>query len=79
MITCLLQETTDWGSQGISNGIYALNQQGQLVGYTQGKEPLRIYAKPMKQFSQSRRKFVTIPLESIQGETILSSSMISTT
>ena len=53
-----LKEITDWE---ISNHTYMVNDAGHLVGYikTGTKEEI-IFKSPMKQFSKSRRKFITL-------------------
>tara|TARA_R110000803_G_scaffold42597_5_gene91288 strand:- start:3828 stop:4139 length:312 start_codon:yes stop_codon:yes gene_type:complete len=56
----ILQEVTDWGKYPVSNGIYHVNGAGQLVAYQAPKGELKTFNKPMKQFSKSRRKFVSL-------------------
>lgn len=51
------QETTDWGDVPITNGIYHLNAEGQLVAYETEKTGFKKFSKPMKRFSKSGRKF----------------------
>jgi hypothetical protein len=58
-----LKEITDWSESKVSvpNHTYIVNKAMQLVGYikTGTKEEI-IFKSPMKQFSKSRRKFVTL-------------------
>lgn len=54
-----LTETTDWGATKINNGVYAINKQGQLVAYSNGTSPFKVFNKPMKQFSTTRRTFTS--------------------
>lgn len=56
----MLQETTDWGLDSILNGIYHVNKDGQLVAYQAPGSDLKVFNKPMKQFSKTRRKFTQI-------------------
>ena len=56
----ILQEITDWGDQPVANGIYHVNDAGQLVAYQAPKGDLKTFINPMKRFSQSHRKFETI-------------------
>ena len=56
----ILKEVTDWGDHVISNGYYHVNRQTQLVAYQAEGGELKIFNKPMKHFSKSRRKFVKI-------------------
>jgi hypothetical protein len=58
-VVMYLTETTDWGDAKINNGIYAINKQGQLVAYSNGTSPFKVFNKPMKQFSRSRRTFTS--------------------
>lgn len=51
----ILQEVTDWGDLKISNGVYHVNSEGQLVQYND-----KVFKNPIKQFSKSRRKFEKI-------------------
>ena len=48
----MMQEVTDWGDEAVSNGVYHINEKGELVGYNE-----KIFKNPLKQFSKSRRKF----------------------
>ena len=48
----ILQEVTDWGEHDIPNGIYHVNEAGHLVQYND-----KVFNKPLKLFSKSRRKF----------------------
>ena len=48
----ILQEVTDWGEHDIPNGIYHVDKAGHLVQYND-----KVFNKPLKQFSKSRRKF----------------------
>jgi hypothetical protein len=58
-----LKEITDWSDSKVNvpNHTYIVNKQLQLVGYikTGTKEEI-IFKSPMKQFSKSRRKFITL-------------------
>ena len=58
-----LKEITDWteSKTTVPNHTYIVNDAGQLVGYikTGTKEEI-IFKSPMKQFSKSRRKFITL-------------------
>ena len=56
----VLQEVTDWGNQAVSNGIYHINDLGQLVAYQAPQGKLKTFKNPIKQFSKSHRKFKTI-------------------
>ena len=51
----ILQETTNWGDQPVSNGIYHVNIQGHLVQYND-----KVFKNPLKQFSKARRTFSKI-------------------
>jgi hypothetical protein len=51
----ILQETTNWGDQPVSNGIYHVNLQGHLVQYND-----KVFKNPLKQFSKARRTFSKI-------------------
>lgn len=51
----ILQETTDWGSQNIPNGIYHVNMQGHLVQHND-----TVFKNPLKGFSKTRRTFIKI-------------------
>ena len=53
----ILKEVTDWGDLNISNGFYHVNGQTQLVAYQPVGGELKVFKKPMKHFSKSRRKF----------------------
>ena len=53
----ILKEVTDWGDHTITNGLYHVNGQVQLVAYQAPGSELKVFNKPMKQFSKSRRKF----------------------
>ena len=59
-VVMYLTETTDWGDTKINNGVYAINKNGQLVAYSNGTSPFKVFNKPMKQFSKSRRKFIKL-------------------
>ena len=50
------QEVTDWGDVPVHNGIYHLNEAGQLVAY-ETENGVKVFSKPMKRFSKARRKF----------------------
>ena len=53
-----LKEITDWE---MSNNTYIVNDAGHLVGYIKtGTKEEMIFKSPMKQFSKSRRKFITL-------------------
>ena len=56
MIT-MLQETTDWGTAQVANGIYHVNDSGYLVGYKGPTSEYKKFSKPMKGFSKARRTF----------------------
>ena len=68
----VLQEITDWGDQSVSNGIYHVNDSGQLVAYQAPEGELKTFLNPIKQFSKSRRKFKTLDKYSDQSEANLS-------
>jgi hypothetical protein len=51
----MMQEVTDWGDDAVKNGVYHINEKGELVGYND-----KIFKNPLKQFSKSRRKFKKI-------------------
>ena len=53
-VVMYLTETTDWGDTEINNGVYAINKNGQLVAYSNGTSPFKVFNKPMKQFSKAR-------------------------
>ena len=53
----ILQEVTDWGTENVSNGEYHVNALDQLYAYKAVGGDLKVFNKPMKQFSKSRRKF----------------------
>ena len=53
----ILQEVTDWGNEPVANGLYHVNRQVQLVAYQAPGGELKVFNKPMKQFSKTRRKF----------------------
>jgi hypothetical protein len=59
MIT-MLQETTDWGDAPVANGIYHVNDAGELVGYKGPKSEYKKFKKPQKRFSKSGRKFEVV-------------------
>jgi hypothetical protein len=58
-----LKEITDWSDSKVNvpNHTYMVNDGGHLVGYikTGTKEEI-IFKTPMKQFSKSRIKFITL-------------------
>jgi hypothetical protein len=56
----ILKEVTDWGDHTIANGFYHINGQTQLVAYQPPGGDLKVFNKPMKNFSKSRRKFVKV-------------------
>jgi hypothetical protein len=56
-VVMYLTETTDWGATRINNGVYAINKNGQLVAYSNGTSPFKVFNNPMKQFSKARRTF----------------------
>jgi len=56
----ILKEVTDWGELNIHNGFYHVNGQTQLVAYQPVGGELKVFKKPMKHFSKSRRKFVKV-------------------
>ena len=56
----ILKEVTDWGDHTITNGFYHINGQTQLVAYQPPGGDLKVFNKPMKNFSKSRRKFVKV-------------------
>jgi hypothetical protein len=68
----VLQEITDWGDQSVSNGIYHVNDSGQLVAYQAPEGALKTFFNPIQQFSKSRRKFKTLDKYSDQSEANLS-------
>ena len=51
----ILQETTDWGTQNVANGIYHVNIQGHLVQHND-----KVFKNPLKGFSKARRTFKKI-------------------
>jgi hypothetical protein len=53
----ILQEITDWGEEQVSNGKYHVDPAGHLYAYEPLGGVLKIFSKPLKQFSKSRRKF----------------------
>ena len=58
----IIQEVTDWGpgQKGLTakNGIYWIDQKtGWLLAHQANDGEKRIFKKPMKKFSKSRRKF----------------------
>jgi len=53
----VLQEITDWKGLDIHNGIYYVNDKDQLIAYRGKDNELKVFSKPMKRFSRSRRKF----------------------
>jgi len=58
-----LKEITDWSEANYSvpNHTYIVNKEMQLVGYVKtGTKEEIIFKSPMKQFSKTRRKFVTL-------------------
>lgn len=55
-----LQETTDWGTARVANGIYHLNDAGHLVGYEGPKTGYKEFKTPMKHFNKSRRTFEVV-------------------
>ena len=56
----ILKEVTDWGDHTITTGFYHVNGQTQLVAYQPPGGDLKVFNKPMKNFSKSRRKFVKV-------------------
>ena len=58
-----LKEITDWSESKttVPNHTYIEDDNGHLVGFikTGTKEEI-IFKKPLKQFSKSRRKFITL-------------------
>jgi hypothetical protein len=58
-----IKEITDWSDSKVAvpNHTYIVNDAGHLLGYikTKTKEEIR-FKSPMKQFSKSRRKFITL-------------------
>ena len=58
-----LKEITDWSESKtiVPNHTYIVDDAGHLVGFikTGTKEEI-IFKKPLKQFSKSRRKFITL-------------------
>ena len=53
----ILQETTDWGEDKVSNHIYYVRNKTSLVAYIpEGSEKKIKFTKPLS-FSKSRRKF----------------------
>jgi|TARA_R110000744_G_scaffold333497_1_gene438902 hypothetical protein len=61
MANTYLKEITDWGTYSCKNHTYIFNEKSQNIGYikTGTKEEI-IFKSPMKQFSKTRRKFVTL-------------------
>ena len=55
----ILQEVNEPSDVGYK-GMYHVNKQGQLVAYRQLGGSLKIFRKPLKMFSKSRRKFEKI-------------------
>tara|TARA_A200000159_G_scaffold150002_1_gene158970 strand:+ start:322 stop:525 length:204 start_codon:yes stop_codon:yes gene_type:complete len=56
----MLQEVTDWGCERVVNGIYHVNDSGQLVAYQAPGGSVQRFKAPMKQYSKARRKFVKV-------------------
>jgi hypothetical protein len=56
----MLQEVTDWGCERVANGIYHVNDSGQLVAYQAPGGSVQRFKAPMKQYSKARRKFVKV-------------------
>tara|TARA_B110000902_G_scaffold240057_1_gene289258 strand:+ start:40 stop:369 length:330 start_codon:yes stop_codon:yes gene_type:complete len=71
----ILQEITEWEGN-VSNGIYHINDSGQLVAYQSPQGELKTFKTPMKQFSKSRRKFKTIDQYYDNSEATLASNVI---
>jgi hypothetical protein len=59
MVIEILQEVTDWGDAPVFNGIYHVDDKGQLVAY-QAHNVLKTFKNPIKNFSKARRKFEKI-------------------
>jgi len=53
----ILKEVTDWD---MPKGNYHVDQNGHLVAYQAPDAELKVFGTPMKQFSNSRRKFVKV-------------------
>lgn len=57
----ILREVTQWDMEFQPNHDYLLNDKGWLVGYRkQNTSEWIIHKNPLKQFSRSRRKFITL-------------------
>jgi hypothetical protein len=58
-----LKEITDWKEIEfkVPNHTYMVNDEGHLAGYIKtGTKKEIIFSKPLKNFSKSRRRFVTL-------------------
>ena len=64
----VLQEVTVWDNVNISNGIYYVNAQTQLVAYKNTKGEYKEFKKPLKGFSKARRKFTLIEEIAEEGD-----------
>jgi len=59
----VLQEVTDWGDEKISNGIYWVENGTNLVAYQPLGGEKKVFNRPLRNFSKSRRKFIKIKEE----------------
>lgn len=60
------EETTDWGGDPVPNHIY-VTKGTELVGFVPKGGELKIFKKPMKRWSPSRRKFRKLGLKEIRS------------
>ena len=70
MIT-MLQEITDWGDAPVKNGVYHVNDHGELVAYHPPMGELKEFKAPLKRFSKARRKFKL--LDTYEDENVVES------
>jgi len=58
----ILKEVTVWDDETLNknNGIYWVNQAGNLVAFQPPGGTKKTFTNPLKQFSKSRRKFIKI-------------------
>ena len=54
-VVMYLTETTDWGDTKINNGVYAINKNGQLVAYSNGTSPFKVFNKPSSGLSNDSK------------------------
>ena len=55
----ILLEVTEWSADyPVKNGTYAVDRDtGHLVAFRNARGDIKVFDRPMKQFSKSRRKF----------------------